>query len=297
MIINALLGNIVNGKWFMEPQFAMAHMMDIQKMFDRDYESIASVERSPISFAIYNESASHHANIGSGSGFDSIPKNSTLVVSLKGPMLKEGTWCSYGTEEIAAEIIKAGAHNNINSVVIDISSGGGAVDSVAPLVFAIKKVENEFRKPVVASADLCASAGYWTASACSRIVANNNISAHFGSIGVMCSFMDMQPIYESMGAKFHTIYSKHSSHKNISFTKALEGKYDLIKVEELDPLALKFQDTIKENRGNKLKSDIDGILNGRMFFAEDALKYGLIDQIGSTESAVQLAQDLALNYN
>lgn len=296
MIINALLGNIVNGKWFMEPQFAMAHMLDVQKLLDKEYRAIGDVDRAKIAFSIYNESASHHANVNSGSGFDSIPKNSTLVVSLKGPMLKEGTLCSYGTEEIAAEIIRAGSHKNINSVVIDINSGGGAVDSVAPLVFAIKKVENEFGKPVVASADLCASAGYWTASACSRIVANNNISAHFGSIGVMCSFMDMQPVYEQMGAKFHTIYSKHSTHKNVSFQKALEGKYDLIKSEELDPLAIKFQNTIKENRADKLKTDVQGILSGRMFFAEDALKYGLIDQIGSLESAVQLAQDLALTF-
>ena len=148
-------------------------------------------------------------------------------------------------------------------------------------------------KPVISSADLSASAAYWIASASDHIMANNNISAEFGSIGVMMSFADVQPYYEKQGVKFHTIYAPESNYKNRPFEKALKGDYDEIKQEELSPLAIKFQNAVKANRGDKLKEETAGILNGKMFYAEQAKEVGLIDSIGSLDEAVQMAADMS----
>ncbi len=196
-----------------------------------------------------------------------------------------------GTEEIAAEIRKAAAHKNIDAVVLDIDSGGGAVDAVAPMTQAIDDCKAA-GKPVVAHCDLCASAAYWVGAQCNRIIAANNISSEFGSVGVMMTFQDMEPYYEKMGVKFHSIYAPESNYKNLPFELAKKGEYEKIKTEVLSPLARKFQNQVRNKREN-LNAEVEGILAGRMFDAENAKTYGLIDSIGNLAKAVEIAKDLA----
>jgi protease-4 len=218
------------------------------------------------------------------------------IIPLRGTMIKYGTMCSYGADEIAAAIDEAAANKKVTGIVLDIDSGGGAVDAVAPLVDAIRRAKAA-RKPVVACCDLCASAAYWTACECNEIMAANSISSEFGSIGVMMSFPDYAKYYEKEGIKVHTIYSNLSTYKNAPFEAAKLGKYDDIKTEELDPLARKFQANVRAKRAGKLNEDIEGILSGKVFYAEDALKHGLIDSIGTLDRAVERVRELAAEAN
>lgn len=226
-----------------------------------------------------------------GNSFDKAPKDSVAVIPLRGDMLKEGTMCSYGTEEIAAVIREAADAKNIVGVRLDIDSGGGAVDAIAPMLEAIAYCRSK-GKPVVACCDLCASAAYYVASHCNKIVADNGLSAEFGSIGVMMQFPDYAKYYEERGIKIHTIYSNLSTYKNAPFEAARKGEYASIKEEQLDPLARQFQEAVKQHRQN-LKADVEGILNGRMFYAKDALSNGLIDRIGAAQEATEDVRRLA----
>ena len=137
--------------------------------------------------------------------FSDAPEDSVAVIPLRGDMLKEGTMCSYGTEEIAAVIREAADARNITGIRLDIDSGGGAVDAIAPMLQAIAYSQAK-GKPVVASCDLCASAAYYVACQCDRIVADNSLSAEFGSIGVMTQLADYAGYYEKAGIKLHHIY-------------------------------------------------------------------------------------------
>lgn len=227
-----------------------------------------------------------------GGDFAKAPKDSVAVIALRGDMLKEGTMCSYGTEEIAAVIREAADAKNIVGIRLDIDSGGGAVDAIAPMLDAIGYSQQQKDKPVVAACDLCASAAYYVACHCDRIVAVNDISAEFGSIGVMMRFPDYAKYYEQKGIKIHTIYSSLSEWKNAPFEAARRGDYASIKAEQLDPLARQFQEAVKRQR-QQLNLEIDGILSGRMFYAADALKYGLIDRVGTAQDATALVRQLS----
>lgn len=228
---------------------------------------------------------------GQNSIFDNAPEGSIAFIPLKGAMLKEDTWFSFGTESIGSVVEEAGRHKNIKSIIIDIDSGGGTVDSVAPMIDSIHKAQET--KPVVAWADLAASAAYWTASASNLLIASNDISSEFGSIGVMMSFVDARPVWEKEGYKFHKIYAPESDQKNLAFEKALLGDYDMIKTEDLSPLAKKFQKTVRENRKGKVDITQKGILNGKMYYARDAVKVGLADEIGNREYAIKRAVEMA----
>lgn len=304
-----LYRQILKGKWFIHYSYALSLGVLLDDLLSgkqmtgqRDWNQAQTVDLSGVS-----DRAKFPVMAGTSLGsvsifesFDEAPEGSVAIIPLMNVMIKHGTMCEYGTEEIAAAMLQAAGSKNIDAILLDIDSGGGSVDSIPPMLDAIEKIHTMYNKPVVAWADLCASAAYYVAAHCDRIIAGNNLSSEFGSIGVMMQFADMRPRYEAQGIKFHKIYAPESNYKNLPFELALEGKYDMIKEEELSPLARTFQEAVKTKRGSKLKLEVEGLLNGRMFYASngrdsslDAKAVGLIDEIGSLERAIMMAQSLA----
>lgn len=282
-----LLSQIIRGKWLIDPQTAISYFPLISNLLEG---KVVELDGDP-QFKI--QAYSNHGE--SYSVYDDAPEGSTAIISLNGTMVKEDTWCDIGTETIAANLAEASRHKNISAIILKINSGGGAVDAIAPLLEAIQSSS----KPVISFVDdMAASAAYYVAAHTQSIIASNNISAMIGSIGVMIQFMDYQEYYAAKGIKTHTIYAPESTSKNQAFEEALKGNYDLIKSELLSPLAQKFQAAVREARKGKLNESIDGVLAGKMFFAEDpladdALKAGLIDSIGNFDTALALANQLA----
>lgn len=226
--------------------------------------------------------------------YDDVPEGSIAIIPLKGTLLKYGTWCSYGTEEIADLMLQAVNCNKISGIQLDIDSGGGEVAAIAPVLNAITEAKKK-NKPCIASVDLCASAAYYIACHCDSIIANNNISAEIGSIGVMVQFSDFSEYYKKNGIEIHTIYSDYSKDKNQPYELAKKGKYEKIKEEMLNPVALEFQNAVKKARGEKLDSEVPGILSGKMFYAQEAQEIGLIDTVGDYNTAALLInQELKL---
>lgn len=221
-----------------------------------------------------------------------LPADTIAIIPVHGTMMKYGTYCAYGTTEIADMIYEAASNPNISGIILDMDSGGGCVDAIAPLTAAIEYARKN-NKSTIAYCDMCASANYYVAIFCDEIIASNSISSEFGSIGVMMSFPDYAKYYEQEGIKIHTIYSDLSNYKNAPFEAAKLGKYDLIKREELNPLAQRFQDDVTSRRGDKLDKSVEGIISGRMFYAADALSFGLIDAIGDKQYAINRAREIS----
>lgn len=285
MAFSTLYYTILNKPFFIDLRRIDAQAVLIDKFLEHDIREFSAEKLSDsksLPRIYYASELEPQARTSSGS-FDKAPDGSVAVIPLKGDMMKEGTMCSYGTEEIAQVIREAAVSSKIIGIRLDIDSGGGAVDAIAPLLDAIRFCQ-EKHKPIVASCDLCASAAYYVACHCDEIVADNAISAEFGSIGVMIQFPDYAKYYEQKGIKIHTVYSDLSSYKNAPFEAALKGDYKSIKEETLNPLAREFQQAVRLHRKN-LDEQVDGILSGRMFFAADAKKYGLIDSIGDSSTA------------
>lgn len=291
MIFSFLYSAVCRGKWFISFREAEANLLLVQRLLSRD-ASLADgkplSESQPVPVMLEHEGRL----MKRGNSFSDAPEGSTAIIPLRGTMLKYGTMCSYGTTEIASVIREAAESKNISSIVLDIDSGGGSVDAIAPLADAIRQAQQK-RKAVVASCSLCASAAYYVASYCNEILADNDIDAEFGSIGVMMSFADYAKYYENEGIKVHTIYSNLSDYKNAPFEAAKKGEYGKIRDEELDPLARDFQENVKRNRGARLKADTEGLLRGRMFYARDAVRTGLADAVGTLAQAAARSRELS----
>ena len=243
MTFSGLYSAICRGKWFLSFRELEANLLLVDRLLSHDAsledgKPLSDSTPLPVMLEQDGKLMKHSGT------FDNAPKDSTAIIPLHGTMLKYGTMCSYGTQEIASVVREAADSKNISSIVLDMDSGGGSVDAIAPMLDAVRYAQGK-QKAVVAYCDLCASAAYYVASACNEIVAGNEVSAELGSIGVMMSFMDYAKYYEDLGIKQHTIYSNLSDYKNLPFEAAKRGDYKAIRDEELDPLARDFQEAVK----------------------------------------------------
>lgn len=218
------------------------------------------------------------------------PQNSIGVVLIAGPMVKYGNWYAWGTDELIRFAEEFERDPNITGQVWLIDSGGGGINAIAPYHEFLKRKS----KPVVALADTCASAAYYTGCAADKLFARNNISAMFGSIGVVATIIDFTKYLKDLGIKEHMIYASQSSYKHKSQNEALKGEknYEAFRKEHLNPVAIRFQEFVKSNRP-KLKTDVEGIIEGYCFYADEALEHGMIDGIIDFEEAVEQVKFLA----
>ena len=291
MAFSTLYNAICRGKWFISFREVDANLLLVDRLLSHDAPLAMGGKLSddePIPVMLEQEGRL----MKRGNTFSDAPQGSTAIIPLHGTMLKYGTMCAYGTTEIADLIREAAEAKNISSIVIDIDSGGGSVDAIAPLVDAIHTAQQK-HKAVVASCSMSASAAYYVATYCNEIVADNSIDAEFGSIGVMMRFMDYAKYYEKEGIKVHTIYSNLSDYKNKPFEEAKKENYAAIRDEELDPLARDFQENVKRNRGARLLLDTEGLLRGRMFYHREAVRVGLADAIGTLQYASNRSRELS----
>ncbi|MFY0628651.1 MAG: S49 family peptidase [Reichenbachiella sp.] len=286
-----LISQIMQGTFFMSPQMYVSMIPQFEK-----YLAFKSNELSELDKRSAFDINARSSNGDSHSLYDEAPEGSVAVIPIKGAMLKYGTWWQYGMLEIAAFARAAIYHKNISAIVLDIDSGGGGADAIACILQIISEAKAQ-GKVVVAKVDTCCSAAYYVASACDWIIADNTISSMIGSIGVMASYVDLKPYYEKEGIVFHDIYADESNHKNQPFIMAMKGEYELIKKEWMSPMAIAFQNHVKTERASTLDESVEGIIAGKVFFAEDALKHGLIDEIGDEFTAIEKARLLAEGKN
>ena len=291
MTFSSLYSTVCRGKWFLSFREVDANLLLVERLLLHDASlangnALSEDTPLPVMLELEGKLMKH------GGTFDDAPKGSTAIIPVHGTMLKYGTMCSYGTTEIAEVVREAADSKNISSIVLDMDSGGGSVDAIAPMLDVVRHAQGK-QKAVVAYCDLCASAAYYVACACNEIVAGNEVSAELGSIGVMMSFMDYAKYYENLGVKQHTIYSNLSDYKNLPFEAAKRGDYKAIRDEELDPLARDFQEAVKQGRGARLQLETEGLLRGRMFYAKEAVRVGLADRIGTLEQATARSRELS----
>ncbi len=227
------------------------------------------------------ETKSAHIGSGVSSSQEVININ---VLRVSGALTKNDQFCGpTGMQTMQKWLANADKNPEIGAHIIVFDTPGGTVAGTNEFANVIK----DTKKPIIAFVeDMACSAGYWLASQCNLIIANNN-HAQIGSIGVMMSFADAQPYYESLGVKFHTINAPQSSEKNKIYDDLRAGKYDQYKNDVLKPLADTFINTIKEAR----PSVEDSQLTGAVYFAHNVVGT-LVDEIGNFDYAVQRAAEL-----
>jgi protease-4 len=220
--------------------------------------------------------------------YDRMDKNSVAVIPLNGMMAKYASWWRHGCDFLADLIRQADRSPAIAGTLLLIDTPGGTASAVIQLEDALRNRT----KPSVALIDgECCSGGIYVASFCDEIHAVNRM-CKTGSIGAFARIIDTREADKKWGYKIECIYPPESKYKNLEIREALKGKPERLIREILTPYAIHFQNIIKENR-RQLDTSVEGILEGSVFYAYDAIKNGLIDGLMNIEQAMERVRRLA----
>lgn len=265
-----LLSAILREPWAISEDHAMALAPLLSSVFTPNLEFDAKEPIQPSSIAV---------SVTDGNDSSEEQSHTINVITISGALTKQTQMCGpAGMALIGEWVQRADADPSIDGHLFKFDTPGGTVVGTEELGNIIKNC----KKPTLAYIDdLCCSAGYWLASNCNEIVANNT-TAEVGSIGVLLSFADVQPAYEKMGVVFHTITAPQSTDKVTRYAKLRAGDYTDYQNEVLKPLGDKFIHVVKSNRGNL---DEKQFFTGKVFHAQDVVGT-LIDSIKTFDQAL-----------
>lgn len=210
------------------------------------------------------------------------------VLTVDGPITRNGGGCSYGSIDHRNLMIKAANHPLCRGHIFIINTPGGSAWAKNDYEQAINYARSQ-GQPVIAFIDgMCASAGMYLASLCDERYYMHP-KDEIGCIGVMASFYT-----QADGSKnqftdetYHELYDPESFDKNREFRDiANDGDSEKL-VKELAELGVEFRADIKK----ACPAAKDEHLHGKVFDAEE-VKGILMDDQSDFFSCVKRCFDL-----
>ncbi|HET9160789.1 MAG TPA: signal peptide peptidase SppA [Caulobacteraceae bacterium] len=194
------------------------------------------------------------------------------------------------SDEIAKAFYAAAADKSVKAIVFRVSSPGGS-DTAAEQIGAAVKAAKAAGKPVVVSmGTYAASGGYWISAGASKIIAQPTTLT--GSIGVYGGKF----AYGEAAAKFGidlrqiTVGGDYAASTSSAapFTPAQKAAY----AAQIDRVYARFIGEVAQDRKMPVEK-VRELAKGRVWTGDEALKLGLVDQLGGFNEAVDEAKKLA----
>lgn len=195
-----------------------------------------------------------------------------------------------GADQWSRRIRSLAEQKDVKAIVLDINSPGGSVGAVQEIYSTILRVRREKKIPVVAIfGDVAASGGYYIAAACDKIIAHPGSLT--GSIGVIFSVTNFEGLLGKIGVRSDPI--KSGKHKDIgSPARPMTPEERKILQALIDDAHSQF--VVAISTGRRLPEErIRELADGRIYSGRQALEAGLVDALGDTQDALELAGKLA----
>ena len=224
--------------------------------------------------------------------------NKIAVVYAEGEITSEMISSPYSsaqntiTENLSKELRKLNENDDVKAVILRINSPGGSAyvsEQIWKEIYDLNK-----KKPVVVSmGSVAASGGYYIASAATKIIAEANTLT--GSIGIFGMFPNTSGLFDKLAlttdivktnryADIGDVSRPMTDEEKMLIQGYIERGYDT------------FLTRCSQGRSMP-KEAIDSIAQGRVWTGEQALKIGLVDELGGLDRAIEVAVELADIYN
>ncbi len=237
----------------------------------------------------FNQNASAQSyvvHLGSENN-DGSQSGNVAVMSFRDVIMKDDGWCTDGLESKRKQLQNYINDSNITAIVFDMDTPGGQASYLQ--TFAATIAKGVKRKPIVASYNnLCASAGYYLASTCTEMYAQEDNDI-VGSIGTMITMVDNRGFFKKAGIKVEHLYATQSSNKNKLYQDAIDGKPSDLITRMLDPMAQSFIDHVKAHRSISEEE----AFTGKTYLSAEAIEMGMIDGVMPFEDVLTHAISLA----
>ena len=194
-------------------------------------------------------------------------------------------------DDVVSDLEKLAKDEDVKAVVLRVNSGGGSAAASEKMWHAVELLKA--KKPVVVSmGGAAASGGYMMSCGANYIFAEPvTVTGSIGIFGLVPNISEL--LTDKLGVTFDGV----QTHKNTTAIENLTLKKDT----EREMIFLqnsvnrgydRFLKIVAEGR-KKSVAQIHEVAQGRVWLAPDALKVGLVDEIGSLDDAVKKAAQLA----
>ena len=240
---------------------------------------------------------------------DDDSKNKIAVIDVTGVISDEsGRNGSSLVESIRDQLDRAGDDEHVKAVILKVDSPGGEVLASDEIYRAIHRFQTNTDIPVIASmGSIAASGGYYISAPCRWIVANELTIT--GSIGVIFHTYNYRALMDKVGVRPGVVKSgklkdmlspdKRPEDELPEERQILAGMIDESFARFVQVIvdgrgwAAKENEKDKITEGHTLASNWRDFADGRILSGNQALKLGLVDEIGNFDTAVDRALEIA----
>jgi protease-4 len=182
-------------------------------------------------------------------------------------------------------------------VILRINSPGGSPVQSGYIYDEIVRLRKEHPDtPLYAVVtDICASGGYYIASAADKIYADK--ASIVGSIGVRMDNFGFVDAINKLGIERRTL----TAGENKALLDPFLPENENVKAHMqnmLTEIHQQFINSVKDGRGDRLDTSVDGIFSGLIWTGESAVKIGLVDELASTSYVARevIGEEVIVNY-
>lgn len=224
----------------------------------------------------------------------SLNEKHTAVIELNGVIADK-------EESSADNIITAlrDAFDNENSagVILRINSPGGSPVQSGYIYDEMRRLrEKNPDTPLYAVVtDICASGGYYIASAADKIYADK--ASIVGSIGVRMDNFGFVDAMEKLGIERRLLTAGENKALLDPFLPENEKAKAHMQV-MLTEIHQQFIDSVKQGRGDRLDTSVEGLFSGLIWTGEAAIDIGLVDELASSSHVARevIGEETIINY-
>ena len=182
---------------------------------------------------------------------------------------------AYSARDMISQLDYARQHPEVRAVVLVMDSPGGTVVDTEAIYLELARLRKS--KPVVTMAQgMIASGAFYLSVGTDYVVAGP--SAIVGNVGVVSQLPPPPEVYEDL---------------------ASTGPYKLFgssrdaQLRSMEAIKQAFLQAVQLGRGERLQIGPQRLLTGEIWLGTEALRMGLVDEIGSISQSVERAADLA----
>ena len=216
-------------------------------------------------------------------------KKKIAVIYADGNIVEQEDPNNISGDRFANIIAKVRADSTIKAVVLRVNSPGGTV-------LAASKIKEEIDltravKPVVASyGAYAASGGYWISNSCDHIF--SGATTLTGSIGCFSAIPEFSKTVKDIAKVNIVPVNSHKHSDMVSLMRPFNEEETRLMQDYVDDIYTNFVNIVAEGRDMSYEA-VDEIAQGRVWTGADALKIGLVDEIGTLEDAITYAASMA----
>ena len=200
-----------------------------------------------------------------------------MVVNVDGLIANDDS-----NDYIVEKLDEALDDDTIKGVILHVNSPGGSVYASEKIAKKIEEVKEKNIPVYSVMQELAASGGYYISAPCDKIYASNETFT--GSIGVIMQSYSLEGLFEKYGIKEQNI--KTGKMKDAGSTGRDMDKEEKEYFQGLvDSAFSRFVKVVADGR-DMSEDEVRKLADGRVYDGSQAVKNGLVDEIGDLDDAV-----------